>query len=70
MKKEYYRQCTFKADNQQTTAWIPEHGAKVGFSMTFPDTKDEVRWTVVSVSNERLLKEEIKNSDIFESIKK
>lgn len=49
MKNEYYRQCSFKSDKGRVdTAWIPEHGAKVGKRMHFDDDETEV-WTVTAV---------------------
>lgn len=70
MSKEYYKQCKFLSDNLETTAWIPEESAHNGYSMTFPDTEENRRWTVIEVSNIRVLKENLKPSDVFESIKK
>ncbi len=68
MKKQYYRQCKFKSENKEHTGWIPEYGAKLGHSMIFDDDPKE-RWTVISVGSVRLLKEDLKKSDVFESIK-
>lgn len=66
--KEYYRQCRLTSENKETTAWIPEYGAKVGNTLTLDDS--EGRWAVVEVSSIRMLKDDIKKSNVFESIKK
>ena len=57
-KSEFYKQCNFESGNKTTTAWIPEHGAKLGFSMVFEDDEDKTRWTVTSVGDHRITKAE------------
>lgn len=69
--KEFHRQCRFKSEDgkRETIALIPESGAKLGYSMTFPDTGLPDRWVVIEVSSVRIAKDEIKRSDVFGSIK-
>jgi hypothetical protein len=67
---EYYRQCKFRQGETYTIAWIPEHGAKIGYSMVFEDSRDSGRWEVVEVSDSRIFKKDINRSDVFKSIKK
>lgn len=50
MKDSDYIQCTFKQGDLQYTAYIPAHGAKIGYSMKLEGK--EGRWTVATVSNE------------------
>jgi len=50
-------------------AWIPEHGAKEGFSFLLKHDKESGRWTVSSVGEMKLLRDDIKDSDVFDSIK-
>ena len=66
---EFYRQCELRRDNVSTVAWIPEHGAKVGFSFLFKDEKSEGRWTVLSVGDTRIARADLGRSNVFESIK-
>ena len=66
---EYYRQCELKNGNLSTVAWIPEHGAKEGYSFLLKHDKKSGRWTVGHVGETKLAREDIKDSDIFESIK-
>lgn len=45
----WYRQCRFTSNhNRLDTAWIPEHGAKVGKRLYFDDDESEI-WAVVAV---------------------
>ena len=67
--KEYYRQCMLKQGNISTTAWVPEEDAEVGKSFLFKDDKEAGRWEVVSVGTSRVLREEVKRSNVFDSIK-
>jgi len=49
MKEEWYRQCRFTSNKGKLeTAWIPEHGAKVGKRLYFDDDETEI-WTVQEV---------------------
>jgi hypothetical protein len=66
---EYFKQCEFKNGNLTTTAWIPEEGAKVGSSMLFKHDKKSGRWVVTAVGSARILRDNIGDSDVFESIK-
>lgn len=50
MKKSHYIQCTFSQGDTEYTAYIPEHGAKVGHSMVLEGK--EGRWTVTVVSKD------------------
>jgi hypothetical protein len=60
MADAWYVQCRFFSDhNRMETAWIPEHGAKVGKRLYFDDDKSEI-WTVLEVfarQKERYLNE-------------
>jgi hypothetical protein len=67
--KEYYRQCEMEQGNLKTVAWVPESGAQVGFSFVFKDAKKDGRWTVLSVGETRVLREDMGRSNVFESIK-
>jgi len=67
--KEYYRQCTLKQGNVSTTAWVPEEGAEVGKSFLFKDDREAGRWEVTHVGPSRILREEVKRSNVFDSIK-
>lgn len=67
--KEFYRQCELHQGNLKTTSWIPESGAKVGFSFLLKDDKESGRWTVHSVGTTRILREDMSKSDVFQSIK-
>ena len=66
---EYFRQCVLKNKNTSTVAWIPEHGAKEGYSFLLKHDKKSGRWTVSSVGETKLLRDDIKDSDVFDSIK-
>ena len=66
---EYFKQCTLKNKNTSTVAWIPEHGAKEGYSFLLKHEKESGRWTVTSVSEAKILRDDIKDSNIFGSIK-
>lgn len=49
MSETMYRQCRFKSNlNKLETAWIPEHGAKIGKRLYFDGKTDEI-WTVLEV---------------------
>jgi len=53
---EIHRQCTFESGNYRTVAWIPERGAKLGYSMKFKDDTEGFEgrvWTVIGVSGAR-----------------
>lgn len=67
--KEFYRQCELAQGNLKTVAWVPEDGAKVGFSFLFKDAKGEGRWTVLSVGETRVLREDVGKSNVFASVK-
>lgn len=67
--KELYRQCELQQGNLRTTAWVPESGAKVGYSFAFKDEKEAGRWTVLSVGTTRIEREDLGKSDVFDSIK-
>jgi len=49
MDDAWYVQCKFFSNrNRLETAWIPEHGAKLGKRLYFEEDKSEV-WTVIGV---------------------
>jgi len=51
-KTERYYQCTLASGQRQTTCFIPEHGAKMGYKMKLTDSDDPtLEWTVTSVSS-------------------
>lgn len=48
-KEEWYHQCRFISNRGKLeTAWIPEHGAKVGKRLYFDGDETEI-WTVQKV---------------------
>ena len=52
---EYYVQCKFFSDkNRLETAWIPEHGAKLGKRLYLDGDETEI-WTVTAVFSRQLL---------------
>lgn len=66
---ELYKQCVLKNNNLTTIAWIPEHGAKEGYSFILKHDKKSGRWTVSSVGATAISRDDINDSDVFESIK-
>lgn len=58
-KQEFYRQCTFKSGDSQTTAWIPEKDVEVGGQVAFKEDPDKW-WEVVSVGTNKITKEQAK----------
>lgn len=66
---EYYKQCVLKNGTLTTVAWIPEHGAKEGYSFILKHDKASGRWTVYSTSDTKILRDDIGRSNVFDSIK-
>ena len=66
---ELFKQCVLKNKNLTTVAWIPEHGAKEGSSFLLKHDKKSGRWTVSEVGQTAISRDEINDSDVFESIK-
>ncbi len=50
MTREPYIQCTFKQGDTEYVAHIPEHGAKLGYSMELDGKVG--RWVVTSVGHD------------------
>jgi hypothetical protein len=59
MKQEFYRQCTFRSGDTETTSWVPEKGVEVGGQVAFEGKPDEW-WEVVSVGTSKITKQQAK----------